>query len=159
MVGRAPGLMTLYPLTRHPEGPEEAVRHAATIIERQVEKVVRRAELLTVLGVFGTLAHADIDPFNIIGSHRMRESTFYQAIKNEGSKETLRAATLTIVEERFGAEAAAQITDAVNRAEDLTELDRLHRLAIRCAGIDEFRAALPPTPQPARRRRSSRSSR
>ena len=74
----SPGLMTLYPLTRHPGSPEDALRHAATTIEGRVRDSVRCAELLTVLGVFGTLAHRDIDPFDIIGRHRMRESTFYQ---------------------------------------------------------------------------------
>ncbi len=48
----SPGLMALYPLTRHPEAPGEAVRHAADVIERGVTDSGRRAELLTVLGVF-----------------------------------------------------------------------------------------------------------
>ena len=38
----APGLMTLYPLTRHPEGPEDAVRHAADVIEQSVVDSVQR---------------------------------------------------------------------------------------------------------------------
>jgi hypothetical protein len=38
---QSPGLMALYPLTRHPEGPEQAVKRAADAIER-VEKDVGR---------------------------------------------------------------------------------------------------------------------
>jgi hypothetical protein len=156
----APGLMTLYPLTRHPEGPEEALRYAAGVIERRVTDSVERAELLTVLGVFGTLVHPGINPFEIIGRQRMKDNPFYQAIMNEGRVEEGRANTLANLEERFGAQAAAQVADAVNALEDLAELDRLHRLAIRCAGIEEFRQALQPA-QPRRTtpRRSPRSRR
>ena len=100
----------------------------------------------------------------------MKESPFYQEIKaegrdegrDEGRKETRRADTLANLEERFGAQAAAQVADAVNALHDLAELDRLHRLASRCAGIDEFRQALQTTepPQTApRARRSPRSRR
>ena len=90
----------------------------------------------------------------------MRESLAYHQILDEGRLETLRATTLVNLEERFGAQAAAQVADAVNALEDLAELDRLHRLAVRCAGIEEFRQALQPA-QPRRTapRRSPRSRR
>jgi hypothetical protein len=144
----APGLMTLYPLTRHSEGPEDAVRHAAGVIEGRVSDSVRRAELLTVLGIFGTLAQPDIHPFDIIGRHRMQHSPFYQQIKaeghDEGRKETTRALTLAALAEHLGADAAAQVADRVNAVEDLAELDRLFRVALRCNEIDEFRQALEP---------------
>jgi hypothetical protein len=76
--------------------------------------------------------------------------------------ETRRADTLAVLEERLGARAAAQVAGAVNALEDLELLDRLHRLAVRCADIDEFRQALESaTSQPAapRRRRSPRRRR
>jgi hypothetical protein len=53
----APGLMTLYPLTRHPQGPEEAVRHAANVIERRVADSVQRGELRPLLSSYDTLGH------------------------------------------------------------------------------------------------------
>jgi hypothetical protein len=71
-----------------------------------------------------------------------------------------RADTLAAVEERFGPEAATEVADRVNALDDLAELDRLHRLAIRCTAIDEFRAALPAPQRTApRTRRSSRRTR
>jgi hypothetical protein len=158
---QALGLMTLYPLTRHPEGPEEAVRHAADVIERGAANLVQCGELLTVLGVFGTLAHPNIQPFDLIGRQRMRDNPFYQQIMNEGReegrKETRREDTLAVLEERLGPQAAAQVADAVNALDNLEELDRLHRLAAKCSAIEEFRQALAPAPTapPARRRRGS----
>jgi hypothetical protein len=91
-------------LTRHPEGPEEAVRHAARAIEVSVPDSGQRAELLTVLGIFGKLAHPDIRPFDIIGRERMKESAFYKEIMDEGRmearKEIGRAHTLTVLDRR-----------------------------------------------------------
>jgi hypothetical protein len=81
----------------------------------------------------------------------MKDNPFYQAIMNEGRVEEGRAKTLVALEERFGAQAAAQVADVVNALEDRTELDRLFRLAMRCAGIEQFRQAL----QPARPRRTT----
>lgn len=147
----APGLMTMYPLTRHSEGPEEAVRHAAGVIESRVADSVRRAELLTVLGIFGTLGHPDINPFDIIGRQRMRENPFYRQIMNEGRKEAGRAYTLAVLEDRFGSSAVAQVADAVNAVEDPSELDRLFDVARHCTGIDEFRQALGPAAPRSRR--------
>jgi hypothetical protein len=153
----APGLMTLYPLTRHPEGPEDAVRHAAEVIERRVTDPVQCSELLTVLGVFGTLRHPDIDPFEIIGRQRMKENPFIRQIMNEGRVEAGRAHTLAVLEGRLGADAASQVADAVNSVEDVGELDRLFNVALHCAGIEEFRQALESTAprprRPPRRRR------
>jgi hypothetical protein len=144
-------------LTRHPEGPEEAVRHAAGVIASSVADSGRRAELLTVLGIFGKLVHPDIHPFDIIGRQLMHESLFVQEIMDEGRKEIRRADTLIVLEERFGAEAAASVTEAVNALEDLQQLDQLHRLAIKCPTVEDFREALSAAaqPQPARRRRGS----
>ncbi len=152
----APGVMTLYPLTRHPEGPEDAIRHAARIIERGAHNSVECAELLTVLGIFGTLGHPDINAFDIIGRQRMKDNPFYQAIMNEGRTEATRAHTLALLEGRFGPEAAAQFSDAVTAVEDLAELDRLFGVALRCTGIEEFRQAIQPAAPPRRSPRRRR---
>ena len=92
----------------------------------------------------------------------MRESTFYQEIKAEGSKETKRGDMLFALENRFGAQVATEVAKAVNSVDDLEQLDRLYRLAITCQGFDEFRAALPPTTgqeRPTTRRRPARRPR
>jgi hypothetical protein len=156
----APGVMTLYPLTRHPGGPEDAIRRAAQVIERGARNSVECAELLTVLGIFGTLGHPDINAFDVIGRQRMEHNPFYQAIMNEGRKEVGRAYTLAILEDRFGAEAVSQVADAVNALEDPAELERLFGVARRCTGIDEFRQSLEgAAPQQGRPRRSPRRRR
>jgi hypothetical protein len=89
----------------------------------------------------------------------MKENPFIQQIKAEGRKEALRESALFALENRFGAQAAGEVADAVNALEDLAQLDRLFRLAVTCQGIDEFRAALAPTPRPSSRRNPSRQSR
>jgi hypothetical protein len=155
-----PGLMALYPLTRHPEGPERAVRHAADVIGSRVNDSVQRAELLTVLSIFGKLRHPRIDPFAIIGRQRMRESPFYQEIlaegRDEGRMEARRADTLAILGDRLGAGAAAQVADAVNAVQDLAQLDRLFGAARHCNDIEEFRQALEPGRRPRRSPRRRR---
>jgi len=130
--------------------------------DRGFKKAAHVSGRQLVLGIFGTLGYPNIHPFDIIGRHQMKDNPFYQEIMNEGRKETRRQDTIVAVEERFGPEAAAQVAGAVNALEDLTQLDQLFRLAIRCGDIHEFRQALEPaTPhQPApRARRSSRPRR
>jgi hypothetical protein len=123
-----------------------------------VADLVRRAELLTVLAIFGTLAQPDIDPFAIIGRQQMQHSPFYHQIVNEGRKETRREDTLAVLAKHLGADTAAQVADAGNAVEDLAELERPFAVALRCDGIDEFCQALHPAaphraaPRPRRRR-------
>jgi hypothetical protein len=54
------------------------------------------------------------------------------------------------LEERFGTEAAKQVRADVQTIEDLTRLERLHRLSVRCTDPDVFRAGLQ-AEMPARR--------
>ena len=92
----------------------------------------------------------------------MKESLAYHQILDEGRLEKGRADTLVAVEERFGAQNAARVAGAVNALEDLAELGRLHRLAIRCSDIDAFRQGLEaatPQPTPPRPRRPTRRRR
>jgi hypothetical protein len=72
----------------------------------------------------------------------MEESPVYEEIKQEGRLEARQADVLANLEERFGTEAARRFRDAVNRVTNLIELERLHRLAARCAHIDEFQKGL-----------------
>ena len=56
-----PGLMALYPLSRHDGTATQAVTHAAEVIAvREADSIVR-ADLLTTLGIFGKLAYPDLD--------------------------------------------------------------------------------------------------
>ncbi len=151
----SPGLMTLYPLSHHEREPADAVRYAARVIERRTRDTIRRADLLTVLSIFGRLAYRPLDTIALIGREKMRESLAYHQILDEGRLESRRADTLAAVEVRFGSEAATQVAAAVNALEDLPQLDQLLRLAIGCAAINEFHEALAAAAQPARRARGS----
>jgi hypothetical protein len=150
-----PGLMALYPLCRHSRPPRQAVTHAAAAIGRAAGSARQRADLLTVLGIFGRLAYPDLDTFGLIGREQMKESTAYREIMDEGRVEQGRAYILTSLEERFGPEAAEQVRADVQTVDDLARLDRLFRLSMRCADLDAFREALR-AEMPSRRRTSRR---
>ncbi len=154
----APGVMTLYPLCRHDEQPQEALTHAAGVIERGEGDAVRRADLLAILGMFGRLAYPGIDAEEIIGRDKMMESPFLQEFVDHGRVEKARANILTVLETRFHRAPGEEITAALNALGDLEQLDALLRLAVQCSGVAEFREALaapsPAPPRPRRRRRS-----
>jgi hypothetical protein len=153
----APGLMALYPLCRHGKTPRQAVVHAAAAIARAPGSARQRAGVLTVLGIFGRLAYPELDTFALIGREQMKESPAYREIMDEGSMLTERAHILTVIEERFSAEAAEQVRTDVQSIEDLARLERLFRLSMRCPDLTAFREALraemPPRRRPSRRKR------
>jgi predicted transposase YdaD len=84
----------------------------------------------------------------------MKESKFYQEILEEGRTAGLlegraagllegsRAAIHQALELRFGAEAAAPLMEALRGIGDPQRLTELHRLAIQCRRLSEFRRAL-----------------
>lgn len=151
----APGLMALYPLSRHREPEQRAILHAADAIERGERDPVRRADLLTVLGIFGRLAYPHLNPFALIGRQNMRDSPGYQQIMDEGSVLTFRNAILLVLEERFGKRAARSVELGVNAVEDLSRLNELVRASGRCTTIDEFRDVLEGR-EPVRKKRVRR---
>jgi hypothetical protein len=152
----APGLMALYPLCRHGKTPRQAVTHAAAAIARASAGARQRADLLTVLGIFGRLAYPELDTFALIGREQMKESPAYQEIVDEGRVEERRANILFILVQRFGTEAAEQVRADVQTIEDLTRLGRLQHLAFHCPDLTAFReglrAEMPPR-RPSRRKR------
>jgi hypothetical protein len=138
----APGLMALYPLCHHRQPRQDALAHAARrITERTADRVVR-ADLLTTLSIFGRLAYPDLDVLELIGREQMKDSPFYQQIQEEARVEEARAAIGDALEVRFGAEAAAEFQERLQRVEDHEQLRQLHRLAVRCRRLSEFRRTL-----------------
>ncbi len=137
-----PGLMTLYPLCRHGRPPRQAVTHAAAAISQAAASSRQRADLLTVLGIFGRLAYPELDTFALIGREQMKESLAYQEIMDEGRVEDRRNSILINLEERFSTEASEQVRTDVQKVEDLTRLERLLRLSVRCPDLDAFREGL-----------------
>jgi hypothetical protein len=137
-----PGLMALYPLCRHGQELPQAVAHAAAAIRRRELDSARRADLLTTLGIFGRLKDRSLDVLSIIGREHMRESPFYQQLVEEGEQLRARKAVLQVLTFRFGAEAAKEYEDAVNRVENMEQLEELLKIASQSRRITQFRRAL-----------------
>jgi hypothetical protein len=146
----APGLMALYPLCRHRRPAKQAISYAASAITAATPDTIVRADLLTTLAIFGKLVYQQVDIVGLIGREHMKESPLYEEIKDEGRiegriegrLETGQADVLAVLEERFGDETAAQFSDVVHAVTKLDELNRLHRLAVRCPSIKEFQRGL-----------------
>jgi hypothetical protein len=121
------------------------VVHAAEAIRGRELDGVRRADLLTALGVFGRLRNRELDVFSIIGREQMRESSFFQQVAEEAKVEQARESVLEVLRLRFGEEAAAEFQEAVNRLEHLEQLTALHRLAVQSRRLSQFRRGMPQT--------------
>lgn len=141
-----PGLMALYPLCRHRGGTAQAVAHAAGSIQRKVRDTGRRADLLTILGIFGRLADRGTDVISIIGREQMRESPFYQQLLGEGKVlgelQRGREDILQVLRLRFGQEAAQECLEALTLIEDPERLKYLHQQAVVSRRYSQFRRAL-----------------
>jgi hypothetical protein len=139
----SPGLMALFPLSRHGREPREAIEYAAGVIERKVVDVGERADFLALLGIFGTLRYGQLDVRRIIGREKMKTSKFYQEIHEEGAVEAYREAVVTVLRNRFKDIPLPDVEAAVGTLEDLSRLKMLLAEATNCASPDAFRAALP----------------
>ncbi len=137
-----PGLMALYPLCRHGKTSAAAVTHAAAAIRHRELDSYKRADLLSVLGIFGKLKDRTLDVVSIIGREQMKESPLYQEIFGEGEQTRARRDIMEVLEVRFGAEAAKEFEEAINTVADLGHLGELHRLALQSRRISQFRRAL-----------------
>lgn len=144
---KSAGLMALYPLCRHRQLPLEALAHAAQVIRIRESDGLMRANLLTTLAIFGRLVYREIDVLEVIGRAQMKESPLYQEIleegRTEGQLERARADIHEVLTLRFGAKSAGTLVEKLRGISDLETLSRLHREAIRCQRIAEFRRALP----------------
>jgi hypothetical protein len=139
-----PGLMALYPLCHHGEEPETAIRHAAEVIERTASDLLERRDFLTFLGIYAKMKYPLVNAIDIIGREKMRESAFAQEWVEEGSLMTRRTDIHEILADRFGADAAEPFVAALKSIANWEALNRLFRMAYRCATLEEFEAALPP---------------
>jgi hypothetical protein len=134
-----PGLMALSPLCRQERPPREALAHASAAITARTADVIERANLLTTLGIFGKLAYPGFDVMELIGREHMKESPFFYEIMEEGRLEKARQYILTTLKERFGPSAAKEFARRLNAITDIKQLDRLHRLSVRCERLEQFR--------------------
>jgi hypothetical protein len=143
-----PGLMALYPLCQHPQEPAQAIVHAATAIREHQLDSYRQADLLTTLAIFGMLKHPTLDVLDIIGREQMNDSPLFEIIAREGEQRQARKDVLKVLELRFGSETAKAFTAAIDRIQNIESLEELHKLAVQCRRITQFRRALPKEPGP-----------
>jgi hypothetical protein len=137
-----PGLMALYPLTAHDRPPADAIQYATQTIATRVTETSARADLLTALGIFGTLVYPALNVANLIGGQLMSESKFLQHFEDKAERKRARIAVQEALDVRFGAGVGDEFTETLNGIEDLEQLSELHRLAIKSRGLAAFRRAL-----------------
>jgi hypothetical protein len=133
--------MTLYPLCRHGRTPQDAVLHAADVIERTAAASEREDQLF-LLSVFGGLAYPRLNVERIVESRMLRESKIVRKIWREAQVEARQEDLLEVLRSRFGDETAADLSGAVKALDDLELLKRLFHEALGGASLEEFRAAL-----------------
>lgn len=134
--------MALYPLCRHAEPPKETVLFASKQIEGGESDPARRSDLLTSLGIFGRLAYPELNVFALIGRQKMRESSAYQEILDEGMVDAHRKDILGVLAVRFGKRVANGFKRPLNAIDDPERLYELLITAAKCSSPDELRAAL-----------------
>jgi hypothetical protein len=134
-----PGLMALSPLCRQEGSPRAVLSHAVEAITARTTDVVQRADLLTTLAIFGKLAYPAFDAVGLIGREQMRESKVIEEFQEETRVETRRQVVLEDLEVKFGPPAAKEFAPDLNAITDSKRLARLHRLALRCTSIEQFR--------------------
>jgi hypothetical protein len=138
-----PALLALTPLCQQEGSLADAVARAAAGIRRREMDALRRADVLTTLGIFGRLKDRTLDVLSIIGREQMRESPFYQQLVDEGKQIGARDAVLQALRLRFGDEAVAEFEAKVNGLENLDQLSGLHKLAIQSRRLSQFRKGFP----------------
>jgi hypothetical protein len=139
----APGLMALSPLCRQTRSPLDVVEHAAEAITARTADTVQRADLLTTLAIFGKLVYPGMDIIGLIGREQMKESKVIEEFQEEARVETRRQDIQEALEIKFGTPAAKEFAPALNAITDSHRLARLHRLALRCSSLEQFRDRFP----------------
>ncbi len=71
----SPGLMALYPFCRHGMSDREAITHAAGAIRAGERDSLKRADLLTMLGLFGKLVNKGMDVASLIGREHIKKDS------------------------------------------------------------------------------------
>lgn len=138
-----PGLMALSPLCRQEQSPHHVVGSAAEAIAARTADTVQRADLLATLAVFSKLVYPGFDVVNFIGRHQMKEPKVIAYFQEEARVEEARRFVLDDLEIKFGPAADKEFTFALNRITDRKQLGRLHRLALRCSSLEQFRDRFP----------------
>ena len=137
-----PGLMALYPLCHHKEDPEAAIRHAAEAIEKNASDVLERRDFLSFLSIYANLKYPMENVVDIISKEVMRELPIARFWAAEGSLVTRRADILKALRLRLKVAQTEEFASALEVVKEPDRLEHLMDVALACATLDEFRAAL-----------------
>jgi predicted transposase YdaD len=116
----------------------EVLTQAVTAVAAMPE-TAERADLYTGLSVLGALRYSRELIRSLIRREAMKESPIYQEILEEGALQSRRDDIVDALNVRFG-EVPPEITRELAEIADLEILRHLHRLAVRCESIADFRA-------------------
>ena len=101
---------------------------------------------MTFLGIYAKLKYPLVSAIDIIGREKMRESAFAQEWVAEGREAGLsiarRADIVRVLRSRLKLTETEELAAALELIKEPDRLDHLFDIALTCATIDEFRAAL-----------------
>lgn len=137
-----PGIMALYPLSRHQLAAEQALTAAAERIRKHEKDPRTRASLNTLLALLTKMRYPDVDVLDIIGRERMQDSPLYQELLAEGSALQCRENIAQVVQLRFGDREARQCKKLLAGINDIDRLKDLHRQAVVTRRFEQFKALL-----------------
>ena len=80
---------------------------------------------------------ADLSRF-VLDEELMRESKYYQLLREEVARENTIENTLALLTDQFQAEAVNALTPALQRVNDLQKLKQLHLAAAKVPNIEAF---------------------
>ena len=137
---QAPGLLPFTPLMRPPAGMdmEHWVQTCVDATRTSPVDQKTQADLLCAIALFGAIVH-DAQFFKErIPEELMRESKYYQLLREEVARENTIENTLALLTDQFQAEAVNALTPALQRVNDLQKLKELHLAAAKVPNIETF---------------------
>jgi hypothetical protein len=137
------GLIPWVPLTRIDGPPEPVFRECRDRILRQAPEDEREA-MLVVTHFLAGIKYNDPKVFEVLGGRQImieNMSPFVQEMRAIVGRKEIQSMILEILEDRFGPE-ASELRAAVELVEDRSRLKELNRLAVTCANLDTFKAAI-----------------
>jgi hypothetical protein len=132
-------LLPLVPLMGVQPSAETLTQAVAAVAA--VPDAVERADLYTGLWVFGGLRYSRELLRSLIRREAMKESPTYMEIFEEGAVQRSRDDIVDVLSVRFG-DVPSEIAGALAEIDDSETLRQLHRLAVRCESIADFRAQM-----------------
>ena len=143
-----PYLMPLFPLCKHGMAEGEAIRHAVEVIQENVASRSELADLFTLLGIFGQLASPGFRINKMIDSELLKESQFLQEMTeilvNDALREERIEALNEVLELKFPDADRSQVEKQLATITDSDFLKSLHRVAVTCKTLDEFKKQAKP---------------